>query len=155
MDGCSDPAAACDRLLRAAEEQSGGDPTLPQVIEAVLCGSTTGAVAGDRLAGEAELLAALRRESARRAPHLWWARVRDRTVRAPGPPPATFALLRRILIDQSEVMNAPLPRSSFLGRTFAPLLHLWEAESDLEGQRELVRAAVDEALQALAVEGGR
>jgi hypothetical protein len=152
-DGCPDLAVVCDRLLQAAEAPRAGVSTAPQVAEAVLRGAAEGALAGDRLAGEAGLLAALRRESARRAPDLWWTRVRDRTVRSPGPTPPTFALLRRILIDQSEVMNAPLPRSSFLGRAFAPLLHVWEAECDLDEQRELVREAVDEALRALAAEG--
>jgi hypothetical protein len=154
VGGCAD-AAAIRRLLRRELERSISDAgDRVAVVEAALRGRMPDGVARDRLSFEAELIADLRRDSAIRGASLWWARVRDLTARdgrpgAVGPQP-----LRRIVIEQSEALGAPLPGSTFLARAFAPLLRQVDAETDLAAQRELVRDAATLALDMLSDEEG-
>lgn len=99
----------------------------------------------------AALLAALRTASHTPEARVWWARVRGHpVVRAR---PAGGPDLRSILIAQSQALGAPLPRSRFLGRTFAPLLHRGDVEVELAEQREVVQTAAALALQALDAAG--
>jgi hypothetical protein len=151
VSGCTD-AAAIRRLL-ARELERATSPVADRVVavEATLRGRRP-SIGRHRLHFEAELLVQLRRESAARELPVWWARVRDLSAGderqlATGP-----WELRRILTEQSEALGAPLPGSTFLARTFAPLLHQWDVETDLAAQRELVRDAATLALDAFSDE---
>jgi len=107
------------------------------------------------LAFAAELLAALNHDGAGPTAPVWWDRVCDRTAGHARHDDAGPRDLRRIVSDQGEALGAPLPRSTFLAETFAPLLRRWDAESDLAAQKELVRDAAELALDALGPGGTR
>ena len=150
---CADAAAVRQLLAAAAQRELSAAADRVLVVEAVLCGRT-GRGWGDRLAFERELLSDLRRDGAALVPRLWWARVRDGASYRDRPD-AGPGDLRRIVIDRSEALSAPLPRGRFLAQTFAPLLRRWEAESDFGAQRQLVREAARLALDVVDAEGGR
>lgn len=155
VSACADATAVRRLLVGAAHEALDGAGERLHVAEAVLCGAGAARLAGDRLAFEGELLADLRRAGAPAPTRLWWARVRDRTSRSDRRTGAVPGDLRRIVIDRSEALDAPLPRGRFLARTFAPLLRRWDAESDLDAQRELVREAAALALDVVEMDGRR
>jgi len=155
VSACADAAAMRRLLVDAADRVRDGAGERLHVVEAVLCGACAARDAGDRLALERELLADLRRAGTPERTRLWWARVRDRTSRSNRRTGAAPGDLRRIVIDRSEALDAPLPRGRFLARTFAPLLRRWDAESDLDTQRELVRDAAALALDVVEAEGPR
>lgn len=150
VGGCADVAALRRLLFRELERGSAeaGDRII--AVEATLRGQKpSGDMARDRLGFEAELLSQLRRESAARGMPVWWVRVRDLTARDDRSLGDVPWELRRIVTEQSEALSAPLPGSTFLARTFAPLLRQWDAETDLAAQRELVRDAATLAHDAL------
>ena len=151
VSACADRTAIRRVLQHDLERLSAGDPDRIVVVEAVLCGRIVSGLVRDRLSLETELLADLRRECVPHPARVWWARVRDRTSRADRQRCAGSGDLCRILTEQSEALGAPLPQSRFLAHHFAPLLRQWDAETDLSGQREIVRAAAVVALDALNV----
>lgn len=148
VGGCSDAAAIRRLVMRELERRAAGAGERIVVADAALHGRMPGGQARDRLAFEGELLAELRRESATRPAPLWWVRMRDLTG-ADERPGMGGRELRRIVTEQSEALGAPLPGSTFLARTFSPLLRQWDAETDLASQRELVRDAARLALDMI------
>lgn len=152
---CVDLPAMRRRLQRELDDagEEAGERTL--VAEAVLRGRLVHGIRFDRLRLETALLAELRAGSARAGSTHWWARVRDLTARDARPGAASPWDLRRILLEHSEALGAPLPGSRFLAMTFAPLLRQWGAETDMAAQRELIRDAAALALQQFGGEARR
>jgi hypothetical protein len=155
VSGCADAAAIRRRLARELERSIGDASHRAWIVEAVLCGRMASVVAPDRFAFAAELLAALNRDGAAATTPVWWDRVHDRTAGHDRHTDGGARDLRRIVSDQSEALGAPLPRSTFLAETFAPLLRRGDAESDLAAQKELVRDAAALALEMLGSGGSR
>jgi DNA repair exonuclease SbcCD nuclease subunit len=147
--GCNDAAALRRLVVRELERRAAGAGDRIIVADAALHGRLSGGAARDRLAFEGALLAELRRESATRPAPLWWVRVRDLTVSEERHRSGGSRELRRIVSEQSEALGAPLPGSTFLARTFAPLLRQWDGETELAAQRELVRDATRLALDMI------
>lgn len=150
---CADTGAVRRRLCRELEAERGAQADRLCIVEAALHGRFAATRPRDRIAWEAELLSSLRSEAVATGAPVWWAQVYDRTALADRPAAARRGDLRRIVIEQSEALGAPLPGSQFLARTFAPLLRHWDAETDLNAQRELVRDAAALAVDLLAAQG--
>jgi hypothetical protein len=143
-----------DRVRQRIEAETAGCAAAGIVAELQLDGGGP-APAADRRAMAAGLLDLLRSDSASTSPFVWWARVRDNHLCQVPERPAAGDDLGRSLLAQSEALGAPLVRSSFLARNFAPLWRIWEGELDLAAQRELVREAAVLARTSLDLEVDR
>jgi hypothetical protein len=150
---CAEAAAVRARVRQRIESEA-ADCAAGIIAEVQLEGSGP-VLATDRRALASALLERLRNDWATASPFVWWARVQDHSLRQAADRPAIGDDLGRALLAQSEALAAPLVRSSFLARHFAPLWRIWEGELDLGAQRELVREAAGLARMSLDLEADR